>query len=567
MPAAAADLPLFSAPISNRERLPQEQGAEDEVSVKLVCGLLTCLGWDKSTWFQQTVLPIRFGSTTHSVKPDFVLAPDRRAACTIGKAYAVIEVKRAVEGSEQIRLARQQARSYADYLRVPFYAVADGMHIRVWERFLLEDDKPILATPIRDLLRQRKEIECVLGARSLPGVVTRLRANPTLCAADVLKQPETQRGDVFLRISNRRIYVTAENSDDVHTDAAFWWGPVDSPEDKRRILAVDWDCNLIDSVNFVDMICRLLLHRGIGALHVSNPDAWRKELKARPLLIESQIAAINDLSDRILPREGQVRVPGPTASSGAPLDEWTDQLSASLDKWMVERTNADLDALFQSGEATGLDLTGWTKADGLIDAVGTFRELGASREQLDVGLLRAMVHARTDDNTKRHGPLAHVRLGPASRHALLEGLLFGLALSATFESVELAADASAADLNVRYHQTGRGLVFGLDGLIKDADLPTTNEWNRVFRNANLLALTRLSRDRIELARARTIGSPALFPRGSYRAAPTIGAKCESGIVFTFDDDTKNHAANGWEALRKALVKQYEDQISKRGADE
>jgi hypothetical protein len=527
------------------------------VSKKLVSRLLKCLGWPQDQWFVETALTIRFGSQDKPVYLDYVLAPNRKAADKPGNAYAIIEVKRSLRKRDALRAAQQQARTYADYLRVPFYVVADGSHIRIWERCLYEDDTPILELEYRNLVKQREKIESLLSFSSLPGIVTQLRADRKLSVAEVLQQPRGRRGDVFLRVCNGQLFATSEDREGQPTDAAFWWGPIDNPAGKRRRIAVDWDRALETCPDFVDLICRLLLHDGVGALHVSDPDAWRRALQNRPLFIESQKAVTDGLPGTIQPQRGEVRDPGNTPSGGSSLEAWTHTLSASLDEWVVKRAKADLGALFQQGEISGLELSTWTKPQGLLDRL----RQQCNSEQLNVGLLRAVVHAQTGDNAKRHAPLARVRLGPASRRALIEGLLFGLALSATFDSMELFADTSAADLNLRYHQDGRGLVFGLDGLRAHGDLPITNEWERSFRSANLLALTRLSRDRLELARARTIGSPPLYPRGT---APRVGNEPQLGIVFTFDDDTRNKAANSWEALRDALVQQYEGQISSRG---
>ncbi|MGK4008054.1 ABC-three component system protein [Sorangium sp. So ce1036] len=531
---------------------------EAEVSKKLVSRLLRCLGWPQDQWFVEAELKIQFGSKEHSVQPDYVLAPSRDVANKPGKSYAVIEVKRVLPRQDALRAALQQARTYADYLRVPFYIVADGLRIRILERRLYEDDKMILDLEYKDLIGRRKDIECLIGFNSLPRIVAGLRADRKLSVAEVLQQPRACDGYVFLRIRNGQICATSDEPDGQYTDATFWWGALDNPAGKRRMIAIDWDRSLDTSPDFVDLICRLLLHDGVGTLHVSDQNEWQRALENRPLLItESQRTVTNDLPNKIQPSRGEVPDPGDTWSGGASLEAWTHTLSASLDEWMVKRAKADLDSLFQQGEIRGLELPLWTGAEGVLDWLKEHYD----HARINAHLLRAVVHARTGHNVNRRAHLARVRLGPASRRTLLEGLLFGLALSATFESVELFADESAVDLNVRYHQEGQGVVFGLDGLTEHGDLPITNEWERSFCSANLLGLTRLSRDRIELARARTLGSPRLFMRG---LASTMGEKHQLGIVFTLDDDTRKQAANGWKALRAALIRQYEIQISTSG---
>ena len=489
-------------------------------------------------------LNIRVGYKSRTYSPDYVLLDHETDEVVPGKPYAVIEVKRDDDDGDG---ARQQAQFYADHLRVPIYVVVDGTHIHLWERRLVQADFSLGKIPVSDLSARKGELLQWLGRTQLPD-----RARELGRPDDADDQSEADRsslldavgGNINRQARGIRLHLPgpaeispSEPDGDLEglKTAEYWWGPVNQPSMQFRKLVIEMaDQPPSAQPELVDLVARLYLHDSLNRLEVDSPDAWKRLIAARPLLVDDLPAnggigdAVNGLGS------------GP-AGKAEPLLPWVDTLSKALDKWMLDRLRLDLQLLMAGEAIPDLSLEGWTKK-GLTKTMLALLKQSGKLIELDIPLVLAMVAGSRDD------AVAHYRLGPRSRQRLLEGVLFGFALACTLDHVYLVANDPT--LNVRHSQTGKGLVYCLHGINAPSDIIHSDGWILDgFSKATLLALTRTSRSRVPLLKARQMGA-------SLRSQ-LIGRAPEPQLIFTLDDNTRA-SMSSWEDLCDAIHEQYKE---------
>lgn len=141
---------------------PQEEAElEREFEERAVKPLLQGLGLDLMRRAEQQK-PIRMyvGSRRVTNRADFVLYVDDDRQ----EPFAVIEAKRSIDEPEQLNAARQQAESYAGYLRVPSFAVIAPQGIWLYELVFPGQSKEVAKYSLEEAAREPKR---TLLARAL----------------------------------------------------------------------------------------------------------------------------------------------------------------------------------------------------------------------------------------------------------------------------------------------------------------------------------------------------------------------------------------------------------------
>ncbi|MCO5166624.1 MAG: hypothetical protein M9894_09690 [Planctomycetes bacterium] len=246
--------------------------------VKLIAPLLRdALGWPSSAMHTEVAVAFQAGRQSWTKKADLVGAPKRPESTGQDESWLVVEAKKPGQLSDE---ALEQARSYADRLKVSMYAVIDGGRLLLYRRQRFGTDAKELDIEITadTLSKNRQDIEA-----SLDFVKLRTRH-------DLLNQEDKKRFDDTLKAIGDLKSERMPNTVWVEVDAnkeVRWLGPVPSVEIetfwgspaatalKPVDLTIDADFGDI-SEDLRAVIVRLAFHGGLSVLSVREPDKWKK---------------------------------------------------------------------------------------------------------------------------------------------------------------------------------------------------------------------------------------------------------------------------------------------------
>ena len=131
---------------------------EKEVGTRLILPLLKMLGWEDK--YIHADVRVNFQEGRKKGRPhsaDFVVAAS--SSKPVKDALIVIEAKAPEETLEK---AIDQALSYAQKLKAPFYLITNGIEIQIWQVMPFKQDEIIFSSEVKGLAQNRGKIEAIL---------------------------------------------------------------------------------------------------------------------------------------------------------------------------------------------------------------------------------------------------------------------------------------------------------------------------------------------------------------------------------------------------------------------
>jgi hypothetical protein len=532
---------------------PGQEANETAVREKLMVPLLRALGWGTTEVHPEVRFHIRAGTNPHPVKADYVLAPQAWLTTAVessdwstGGPWAVIEMKRRGTTPAQAML---QARSYADYLRAPLYAVVDGDSIRIWHRRLVHADVPqpvIGLTHSRALGQKRLLIEAGLSAENVRAIRSTLDARPGTAAGDRDVSVAATSGpdpahksyrDYYLRADSIRAVAAMSHSFAEFARADIWWGASDTrtraPANRMLVRGNFSGDPYGHSPALATVICRLLLHNGLQNLYVDDPDAWRRTVERFPAL-SGDSAGLARAKSKITLAEGQIREP--VRFQEFPLGDLSNALSTVLDDWSQEAVQFCIDELMAGRRVEGSTLWGH---ETVIDALRPLWEPVSRDRRVTQVLLRSALQTRGEVLAREE---ARVRLGPVNIVNLAHGVLWCLAIAHRVSGLSLQPDGNFG-ANLRVGEPGAaGFLYTLPRLHETEDV--VERIATFAGGVRILLLSSVDRSAPMLAQAHPIGrSPA--------GLPVVGSALEP-MLFCMGTDAKTAITQGWPAFQRHL---------------
>jgi hypothetical protein len=482
--------------------------------------LVRLLGWKLENFALKEKIEVRVGSAYHDVFPDVVIAPSKAETKRPGSVYAVIELKRRGLADEH---ARAQAKSYADPLHAPVYAVIDGERIQVWHRRIVHADKLELDLPRREFQQRFDEVRALLGRAQLTRLHEDLRTRDEVDEAR--KRVASLDHDIRLvRLALRDGKVWCDQPAADFLSAQRWWGsPVSldlAPNPVRLEIIGTYDHWKSGARELVDVVARLRKHAQVVTLAVEEPVRWQKILDEISLNLQRHHAS--EVRAEAAPRQA----PGVAhVELGAPEDVARD-LAAELDKWVVEAVdNAKAEAMrTEPWSAVSATLGGAPKAD----------------------LLWLRSSLRTSRSDHAH---ALQRLGRRSVVYLVDALLYSKAVSLVLETLTTAARPDFPhnlDFSGGTAHEGIGFTYALGTV------------DSLQAEAYLVLLSGSSQT--HLRAPRRIGAPRGGPNERLRQAWRIGdQQAEPRILCSLSDDARTSLKQGWDAFKEHVVREIRAQ--------
>ena len=134
---------------------------EIEVEVKFILPLAKFLGYHEKDVGLRVPVTLQMGHQTATGTADWVLW-SKKTDSRSRLARVVIEAKKSDASLD--RAVQMQARSYALGLNAPYYVIANGRRLRVFERKIQDDDECVVDCRARELMSTWPVIYEMLGA-------------------------------------------------------------------------------------------------------------------------------------------------------------------------------------------------------------------------------------------------------------------------------------------------------------------------------------------------------------------------------------------------------------------
>lgn len=334
-----------------------ETASETDVVIKLIVPLLRdALGWPSTAMHTEVAVTFQAGRQSWKKKADLVGAPKRPESTGQDESWLVVEAKKPDQMSEE---AVEQARSYADRLKVSLYAVIDGRRLLMYRRQRFGADAKELDIEITpDTISQSRQ---VIEA-SLDFVKLKTRHN-------LLNQEDQKRFDETLKaigdLKSERMPSTVWVDVDANK-AVRWLGPVPSAEietfwgfpamtaTKPVDLTVDADFEEI-SEDLRAVIVRLAFHGGLSVLSVREPDRWKKfslDMVYQCLGIPGRTWHPVDAPQQARWAVKSITGPRPDMSKvpSLPQRQLAERCRESMDGWAAAALNEAVDEALRSNE-------------------------------------------------------------------------------------------------------------------------------------------------------------------------------------------------------------------------
>ena len=544
---------------------------ETDVSIRFIYPLLRVLRWgtgDPLETFFEVELTVRVGSKKKTAFPDVILAPSKDVARDSGKPWAIVEAKRSVSGPRAFENARQQARLYADHLRVPLYAVVDERKIWVWRRFLLRDDSLELELGIEELGNDSRThlLWNTLGpALRETAAKDRLSdADGPLLAASISNPLPNHYAYIRIVVADGlpKLRMT-EATRSKTIGASWWWGTPESPGvQPRRVVIILGQLHAHGDLEQQLSRLRLLLARlqrqgSVAPLQCDAPDAWTGSLGGHRFALDGDYLASDGAEYARVPETGW-SLPKEDELHDFEMGTWVEQLSESLDDWVVECTLLDWKDFVAATSTRQLPgAEEWRQSDdaGLRNTLaGAMDELGSVK----VEHIRAAFWSHGgggDTNLRRDS--ARLHLGPRTRLPVLEVLCMLAVVRKALPETILKSDFSTG-------KEPANLLFGPGGQEARAIALDRLESTHFRRSEDLswatMALFRSIRayDLHDKLKLKTLSQPVTGGIGAER----VGDDRKSPVVFVLSEQLRRSLqAEDWAAVRQELIQQLLKTVS------